>query len=145
VYFVPTLGSKYPSILLSFGEKMPKNSKIISIVTLVFLLCSMLASVASAAEDNATRDPATDITQDSETPMLIATQDDSVIGENGTLYQTRDNSTAVTDTPAISDSESGDVLIATQSNPDYSGYIIAAVALAVVVSVSSFIAIKKRK
>jgi hypothetical protein len=124
---------------------MPKNSKIISIVTLVFLLCSMLASAASAAEDNATRDPATDITQDSDTPMLIATQDDSIIGENGTLYQTRDNSTAVTDTPANSDSELGDVLIATQSNPDYSGYIIAAVALAVVVAVSSFIAIKKRK
>ena len=105
----------------------------------------MLASVASAAEDNTTRGPTTDITQASDNPMLTATQDDSVTGENGTLYQTRDNSTAVTDTPANSDSESGDVLIATQSNPDYSGYIIAAIALAVVVAVCSFIAIKKRK
>jgi hypothetical protein len=145
IFLVLKLGSKYYFKLQCFGEKMQKNKKILLFATLSLLLCSVLSSTANAADDNTTAEPTPDLPQTSDTPMLIATQNGTLSGDDGTLYQANENSTETTQPPAANSDESGDVLIATQSNPDYSGYIIAGTVLAAVILACVFIIIRKRK
>jgi hypothetical protein len=144
-FFVLMLGSKYSFKLHFFGGKMKNNKKIFIFAALSLLLCSILASTANAADDNATAEPTPDIPQASDTPMLIATQNGTLSGDDGTLYQANENSTETTQPPAANSDESGDALIATQSNPDYTGYIIAGIVFAAVIAACAFIIVKKRK
>jgi hypothetical protein len=144
-FLVLTLGSKYSAKLLCFGEKMQKNNKILFFATLLLLLSPVLASTVNAADDNPAVEPTPDIPLASETPMLIATQNDTLSGDDGTLYQANENSTETIQPPSANSDETGDMLIATQSNPDYSGYIISGIILAAVVLACVFIIMKKHK
>jgi hypothetical protein len=128
-----------------------KKSLIISTI-LTLLLCSILVSNASAADDNYTRTPTEETPGTSDNPMatatqepnLIATQDGTTTDDSAQLYQQRDNSTAQqTD---VDGAKYGDMLISTQTTPDYTGYFVVAGVLVVVIILSLiFIFVKKRK
>jgi hypothetical protein len=131
--------------------KNTKKNLIIS-ASLVFLLCSILISSASATDDNLIRTPTDETPVASDNPTAIATQEPNLIAtENGTttddstqLYQQRDNSTA--QQKDFDGAESGDMLISTQTTPDYTGYAVVAGVLVVVIVLSLiFIFMKKRK
>ena len=131
--------------------KNTKKNLIVS-TTLILLLCSILVSSASAADDNLTRTATDEIPVASDNPTIPATQEPNLIAtQNGTitddstqLYQQRDNSTAhQTD---VDGAEYGDMLISTQTTPDYTGYVAVAGVLVVVIVLSLiFIFVKKRK
>ena len=124
---------------------MQKNKKMLFFATLLLLLSSVLASTANAADDNTTVEPTPDLPQTSDSPMLIATQNGTLSGDDGTLYQANENSTETTQPPTANSDETEEVLIATQSNPDYSGYIIAGIVLTAFVGVCALVVIRKRK
>jgi len=64
------------------------------------------------------------------------------------LYQARDNSTNTTDPSTANDASESDngLLISTQSSPDYTGYLVAGIALVSAIVISSFVIVfMKRK
>jgi hypothetical protein len=132
-------------------NKLKNKNKLFAYATLIALFCSFLVSSVSATDDNTTVAPTPDTHLASDNPMLIATQDNATTSDgDSTLYQNRDNSTTTaTDPPTANDtSESGDGwLISTQSSPDYTGYLVAGIALVAVIALSSFVIVfmKRRK
>ena len=131
--------------------KNTEKNLIIS-TTMILLICSILVSSVSATDDDLTRTPTdeTPVASDSPTaianqePNLIATENSTTTDDSTQLYQQRDNSTAQqTD---VDGAESGDMLISTQTTPDYTGYVVVAGVLVVVIVLSLIlILVKKRK
>ena len=122
---------------------MKSKNKLFVCATLTLLFCWFLVSSASATDDNTTRDPTPDTPSTSDNPVLIATEDNATTSDVDTAtYQARDNSSNTTiDPPTVNDaSESDDgLLISTQSSPDYTGYLVAGLALVTVIALSSFV------
>ena len=79
-----------------------------------------------------------------EEPNLIATENGTTTDDSSQLYQQRDNSTA--EAPDTAGSESNDTLILSQAVPDYTVYVVFAVALVSLIAMSLiFISVKNRK
>ncbi len=129
---------------------MKTNNKLLVCATLTLLLSSFLVSSVIGTDDNAATDPTPDTPSTGENPVLIATEDTATTGpdsDSGT-YQARDNSTDTTiDPPTANDASESDhdLLISTQTSPDYTVYLIAGLALVAIALCSSVIVYLKRK
>ena len=126
------------------------KNKLLACVTLMVLSCLFLVSNVSATDDDTNGAPTPDTSSASDNPMLIATQDNATTtsDDDSTLYETRDNSTiATTDPPtAITNNESDEgLLISTQATPDYTGYLVVGIALVVIIAVSSFVIVYRKR
>lgn len=146
------LGAKYAENYCFLGGNLQNKNKLFVCGTLMVLLCSFLVSSVSATDDNTAREPTPDTPSTSDNPVLIATQDNDTTTANSdpNRYETRDNSTTTGTDPQITNnnSESGDgLLISTQSSPEYTGYLVAGIALISVIALSSFVIVfmKRRK
>lgn len=113
------------------------------------LLGSFLISTVSATDDNTNNDPTQDMPVSSDNPILIAQENSTTILEDDpVLIQQPDNSTLEITDPRIYSSENDsddNLLISTQTKPDYTGYFVGIIALVAVISVSAFAILKRYK
>jgi hypothetical protein len=125
---------------------MINRNKMLLSALFMAVLCSILVSSVQAATDDVSSEQSPDVAVPSDNPLLTATNDNATTtSENPTLIQQRDNSTGAVDPPAGSKyAANSDMLVATQSSPDYTGYIVASIVLVGVIVVCGVIIIVKR-
>jgi hypothetical protein len=149
-FFVLKLGAKCQQIYCFSGEKLQNKSKLIAYSSLILLLCSVLVSIASATDEDVTREPTSPTPVSSDNPVLIVTQDNVTTTSDGdaSTYPARDNGTAAaidSQAGAGSNESSENSLISTKSSPDYTVFFTACATVVAVIVLSTLVVVLKKR